>query len=237
MATHTAHGAMTQMYLDAEGFPWTSPVWQEITGVRHGLFPPDDALLPQGSGWTREKANYVASYFDQFDKKATEEEKISFSIGRKNANQVPGEEKISFSIGRKNANQAPGRLIWRNFITEGFKTWKIHAKITAVLTEEGIHPLSIIQNSKTGSIEDWPLSADYVPLALTAVGLCLFGEEAITPAGHLEDRLRRTTRALIHRTWCNIRNQVWRSRNRIATFEEEATNAFDSVYTYFLISF
>lgn len=216
MATHTVHGALTQMFFDSKGAPWKFLKWQELTNIRHGLFPLDDALLPHG--WTREMADFVSSYFDQFNKIESEEKKIAFSVGRKNSSQVPG------------------RVIWRNFIIDGTKRWDIHAKVTAALNEEGIHPLAIVQATENSSVLDWPQSASYIPIALNTVGLYLFGEEALNAHGHLEDPLRRTTRALIHRTWCNIRNQVGRSKNRIAVFEEEATKAFNSAlypFTFF----
>ena len=55
MPSHTAASALIKLYF-LDGIPWKYPKWMEITGVKHGLFPSDDALLPptwQGAGGAR----------------------------------------------------------------------------------------------------------------------------------------------------------------------------------------
>ncbi|KAF8953874.1 P-loop containing nucleoside triphosphate hydrolase protein [Flammula alnicola] len=160
---------------------------------------------------TESCGNKASSYFDQFKNKKSEEEKITFSVARKNATQVPG------------------RTIWRDFITEGWKNWQMHAKITKVLSTERLHPLTLALSARNGSVENWPQVADYLPSALDPIGIALFGDEALDVNGRLEMQLRRTTRALIYRTWNNIRNQVGRSKNHIVNLEKKATDAFDGL--------
>ena len=66
MPSHTIHSTLTQMYFAKEHASalWDYPVWQELTGVHHGLFPADNNKLP--AGWTRQTATDITSYFDQF---------------------------------------------------------------------------------------------------------------------------------------------------------------------------
>jgi hypothetical protein len=42
-----------------DGYPWSWPTWQKITGVYHGVFPTEDSLLPKG--WTRQDALDIKS--------------------------------------------------------------------------------------------------------------------------------------------------------------------------------
>ena len=75
------------MYFDGDGAPWTFPQWQRLTRVSSGLFPADDDQLSEG--WTRENANFIRSYFDQYNKHTKEDARINFSAARKNGPQVP----------------------------------------------------------------------------------------------------------------------------------------------------
>lgn len=60
-----------------------------ITGIRHGLFPAEDDRLPYG--WTWQMAGAIESYFDQYNQKKTEDEKIKFAAARKRA----GEDEVA----------------------------------------------------------------------------------------------------------------------------------------------
>ncbi|KAF8956904.1 hypothetical protein BDZ97DRAFT_1763385 [Flammula alnicola] len=79
MPTHTIASAIIELH--TLGIPWDYPVWQAATGVKHGLFPEDPKLLPKG--WTPEDASNIASYFDQYRAKPTEDEKIAFVSQRR----------------------------------------------------------------------------------------------------------------------------------------------------------
>lgn len=208
MPSHTTHSALIQMYYDGDGAPWTFRRWQEICGVIHGLFPDDDNLLP--AGFTRSNAQFIASYFDQYNKKPKEDDKIKFSAARTGADSVPG------------------RDYWRLWVTDLWKVAKLHARITEVLSRENLHPLTLALNSKTGSIDIRPNAMHVLPLAVDAVGKALFGEDSFDRLGRVKMELRPTTQALITRTWLNLSNQITRSKSRIDKLKGEATQAFES---------
>lgn len=210
MPAHTIHSAMVELYFSDDGAPWTFPTWQTLTGVKHGLFPNDDSQLP--NGWTRRDADFIRSYLDQYSKLRSQDEKIRFAAARKNASAVPG------------------RDLWRDFITTCWKNKQIHAKITTVLSEEGLHPVQLALASKAGTLENFPSSVDYVAEAVDPVGKALFGFDCLDKGGRMDMNLRAATRWLIYRTWLNIKNQVLRSKSRIVQLEQDAMLAFDSTF-------
>jgi hypothetical protein len=209
MPSHTVHSALVQMYWDDNGAPWQFSRWKEITGIHHGLFPDDGALLPYG--WSRKTADLIASYFDQYKNLGSEEEKIKFSSGTKNASQVPG------------------RALWKKWVTDMWRLWKIHARITEILVQENLHPLTIALSSRSGSLE-WPKATTYVPMAVDPVGRMLFGVDCLNNYSRVFDELRTTISGLIVRTWINVNNQTKRSKIRIVKLEQEAIEAFKSKF-------
>ncbi|PPQ93015.1 hypothetical protein CVT25_006099 [Psilocybe cyanescens] len=198
--TQVIHGAMTQMFLENEQAPWFYGPWQETTGIMHGLFPKDDSELPKG--WTREIANSIHSYFEQFNQQKSQEDKIKFATARKNAAHIPG------------------RIHWRKFITENWKRWGIHSKINAVLLEEGIHPLLY---------EDIHEATSRIPLVVDVVAQALFGEEALDSHLRVNSSIRRALRDIIKRTFNNTRNQITRSKSRTVSLEKGAVEAFEAL--------
>lgn len=203
MPSHSIHSALIKLfYLD--GAPWGWPVWQGLTGVKHGLFPEDDSQLPQGI--SRQDALEVLSYFNQYQALPTEDQKIKFT------NQRQG-------------TMVSGRNKWRSWITAGWKTWKIHAIIEEVLTSEGLHPVTLMLTSD--DMEAWPPSDMYVPIALDAVALALFGEESMDSSGRLAAKYRTATQHLVQRSWITLHKQSNRNKARLAALEEAATKAFN----------
>lgn len=205
MPSHPIHSALIQMGLDEKDVPWNLPQWKKLTGINHGLFPADDDLLPEG--WTRQDALQVQSYHDQYSKKTTHEARIALSTGR----AVP----------------IPGRDFWKKWVTWGWKEWCIHAKITEILTDNQLHPLSIMRASRSGS-EEWPRGDDYIPLIVDSVAMVLFGADILDSLGRVSGDARKTLQALIQRTWTNLRAQVGRSRSRLSNLEKAAIDAFES---------
>lgn len=123
MPSHTASSALISLYFAKEGTPWQYEVWKDITGIHHGLFPEDDALLP--AGCTREQSNNLSSYFSRY-------------------NNISGEEaKIKFAGGRTGGDVVPGRDFWRKFVNSHWRKWRIHARITEAFTEGEVHPFTI----------------------------------------------------------------------------------------------
>jgi len=130
MPSHTCTTALIDLY-HAGGAPWNYPKWQEITGVRHGLFPDDDSLLPRG--WTREDAQNVASYFSRYK-------------------NIVGEcAKLKFAASRTDGGSLPGRTFWRTWVTTNWGRWKIHRRVIDVYKENDCFPPTILQKYSTES--------------------------------------------------------------------------------------
>jgi hypothetical protein len=211
MPAHTIHSALIELYFAYFGAPWTFPQWKTLTGITDGLFGENDSPLPKG--WDSTTAGYIRSYFDQYQKKKGQDSRVQFAAARKGVSEIPG------------------RDLWRKFVTDLWKTHQIHTKITTILTEEGIHPVQRALASRGGSIDKLPNSTDYLGEAVDPVGRALFGYECLDTGGVRVDMVfRGPLKSLIYRTWLNIKNQVKRSRNRIVQLEQDATNAFDSMF-------
>ncbi|KAF9455565.1 P-loop containing nucleoside triphosphate hydrolase protein [Collybia nuda] len=214
MPSHTVHSALIQMHLD-DGAPWVYPRWMEITGVTHGIFPDEDSPLPKGL--TRQDLVYLRSYFDQYGKKVKEDDKIKFASATKNSAQVPG------------------RRIWRQWVTDRWRDWKIHMRIISILKAENLHPISLALSAQEPDAVEmtidtfWPPGKMYIPMAVDSVALELFGMEIQNSRGAIPPRARGIVQALIQRTWKVIHNQVDRSQGRIRKVEEEAIRAFEAL--------
>lgn len=207
MPTHTIASALIKFYFMKEPFggaPWIFPAWQETTGVYHGLF--DKTKLPKG--WTPEMAAAVQSYFAQYQSKRGEDEKVKFACLNRKAEM----------------ETVPGRAFWKQWVTDGWTTWKIQRHICTILTDHDLHPLQIMVSNN--DLDEYPQSTLYLPLALDKVGSYLFGHESLDTKGHLLLPLREPLMIILQRVWMNLKRQVTRSRNRLAKLEAEATAAF-----------
>jgi hypothetical protein len=201
------------MHFAIPNAPWIFPTWKDITGVRHGLFPEDDDKLPPG--WTRQKAEAVASYFDQYNKVKTEDEKIKFASVRK----------------RKNfTDPIEGRTFFHEWVTSHYSSiWKIHNFITKALNDCQVHPLQIMMSN--GDLSTCPSNATYLPYALDQAGLVLFGKEALDKNGHLLLPLRDSMLVILQRTWENSKKQIARDRNSLIRLQSKAVEAFEGEHT------
>jgi hypothetical protein len=209
MPSHTVASALIQMYLDSDA-PWKFAGWIQLTGATHGLFPDDDAYLPRGL--LRSDIPFIISYIDQYSKKSED-------------------ARITFSNAHSGAALVPGRAKWTTFVNNFWKYYKIHARIIAILTSENLHPLTLALGAEDESADSsqdppWPNGTAYVPLAVEAVAIALFGNEVLNSHGHMPMKLRTTTQFLVQRTWKVIHNQILRSRQRIGKLEEGALQAF-----------
>ena len=212
MPSHTIHSALVQMYYDFDGAPWNFAAWKELTGVHHGLFPKDDKLLPKG--WTRQTANEIHSYFDQYRAILTEEEKLKFASSKGTTQNVPG------------------RKAWRDWVPKIWKAGKIHEKIIEVLIDENLHPFALM--SHNDSPDAWPPANQWVPLAIDPIGLALFGEECYADGlDRIRNSLRQSTGSLITRTWILLRANFDRSKKRVDILESEAIGAFEGSFTLY----
>lgn len=183
------------------------PTWKELTGVSHGLFPEDDAQLP--NGWTRDMATQVSSYFDQYHKKKSETQKMKFAAYTR---------KIGKDI-------VPGRAIFRTYVTERYsKTWNLHGIISGVLSDNDVHPTQLM--SAMGSFATFPSSALYLPGVLDVIGLALYGPDSIDRTNHLRYELREATLILAQSTWANLNKAHNRDTKRLDKFETKVKDAF-----------
>ncbi|TFK19678.1 hypothetical protein FA15DRAFT_601103 [Coprinopsis marcescibilis] len=209
MPSHTNSSGLVKFWFAASTFPeapWRFERWQEITGVDHGLFNTDDKLLP--SGWTRNNANAVRQYFQQYGEKASEDLKIKFSAPPRGLPNDP----------------IPGRTFWRDWVTANYsKAWKVHALITSALTSTGLHPVQIAIENQVFDIP--PNASSYLPVALDAIGRELFGEEAIDKSGRLSLVLRDPTQILAQRTWQVACRSIKSKRARLTALEGAADSA------------
>ena len=213
MPTHTAASALICFH-SFDGAPWCWPRWQEITGVKHGLFPTDDLLLPKG--WTRRDAEDIKSYFFQY-------------------HQLPPEDKIKFSVNSSSGPVVPGRSKWNNWVNGNWAKWGIHNRIVTILHEQGCHPLTITATEGSGDV--WPDAGTYIPIVLDAVAMELFGEEAFPVySDRLTFILRRPTTSIIQRSWATIRVRFNRDKMRLPEIEQAALEAFNSMSTCYLSS-
>ncbi|KAJ4463203.1 P-loop containing nucleoside triphosphate hydrolase protein [Lentinula lateritia] len=208
MPSHTVASALIKLYFH-EGSPWKWPTWQDRTGIKYGLFPAEDELLPKG--WTRDTADAIHSYFKAYDALDSEDRKIKFARGT------------------KGATAHPGRKLWADWVNQSWRKWDIHHAITQGLHKSSVHPITVLLNE--GSINaTWPNADFYVSCALDNVGFALFGTEAFpTEAFVLPIDLRRPVTIFIQHSWDIIRRHVARDRIRLPKLEEAALNSFEAL--------
>ncbi|KAF9443968.1 hypothetical protein P691DRAFT_808051 [Macrolepiota fuliginosa MF-IS2] len=204
MPSHTVSCALIKLY-SLDGAPWSWSVWQDLTNIRHGLFPDDDDHLPPG--WTRKDAIDVASYFRAYNNLASEDQKLQFSSNKGNSSY-------------------PGRAIWNSFVTRNWNRWGIHNLVVEELRDWEVHPVMILNRERSTS-GSWPDAGSYLPKILDTLGMKLFGEEAFPPGAEvLTFDLRRCLQIIAQRPWDTIRKQVSVLRNRPAETESTALSAF-----------
>ncbi|KAF9441652.1 hypothetical protein P691DRAFT_683240 [Macrolepiota fuliginosa MF-IS2] len=207
MPSHTAASALIRLFF-FNGAPWEWSVWQELTGIRHGLFPSEDKKLPPG--WTRKDASDVWSYFLAYNNLDTEEQKIRFATRTKGNSSYPG------------------RVIWNSFVSRNWSRWGVNTLVVEELRAWDVHPVSILVRENINS--SWPCADFYIPMILDTLGMKLFGEEAF-PSGSevLPTDLRRCLQNLAQRSWSTIRLQVSVLRNRSTEIEAAAVAAFEDL--------
>jgi hypothetical protein len=209
MPSHTAASALVKLH-SLGGLPWVWPAWQELTGIRHELFPEDDRLLPKG--WTRADANDIKSYFDQYNAIDTEDNKIKFAVATRDGRSVPGRKK------------------WSDFVSKSWHKWGIHELIIDGLKKQGVHPVMLLVQEK--SMDHWPKSDTYIPMALDAIGMSIFGIEAFNGADVLGYNIRKCLTIFVQRSWSRIREQVQRDKGRLDEIEKSVMESFEGKFIY-----
>ncbi|KAF5359465.1 hypothetical protein D9756_003663 [Leucocoprinus leucothites] len=200
--------ALVKLYFLA-GAPWDWTPWQELTGVRHGLFPAMDAHLP--AGWSRQNANDVRSFFNAYERIPTEASRDHFA-----------EEK-------KGNSDYPGRDFWKTWIAKQWKKWPIHNVIVSELKVADIHPQGILlRDGKSHS--SWPNANDYLAMVLDPLGFRIFGEEAFPPDSEvLGIDHRNVLKSFIQHSWTRIRTQIQYMRRNSGKLEADAYTALKNL--------
>lgn len=197
---------------NADGAPWKWPAWQQLTGVRHGLFPDDDALLPRGLN--RKDVVEIRTYFDRFIAE-TEEKRLK--------------------LHNEKSGVVPGRKTWKKWVAAASRQWKLHSLVVDAFNESNINPFQIYRVSE---MTDWPEARSYISLALDTLGSSLFGEELLDDIGHLRNPLHQSTNAIAQSSWNLMRVQHARAQKKLGSAEHAAMDAFQSSFNlYFLCSF
>ena len=164
MPSHIAAEVLIQLHAFG-GLPWVYPVWQELTGMQHGLFPHDDQDLPKG--WTRNDARDIQSFFHQY-------------------NQIPPKETTAhqqFASGKNDI--IPGRKKWAQFVQNRWKSWGIEIHPLTIINSNGIpiHIDGVFNNAA------WPHSDLYIPAAIDTIAMSIFGPGAFGDADILPSPL------------------------------------------------
>lgn len=209
MPSQTAATALIDLYFAVEGgAPWCWPTWKDITGIRHGLFHESDDKLP--SGWTRQDANDVQSWFIHYHRESTE-----------------NLENIAASM--------PGRKRWNSFVQLRWETWKIHSIIVKALRECGVHPIQIIVNDGTRGAE-WPKSDSYASNAFESIGMSIFGKDGLGLGELYPANIRRCISVFTQRSWTRIRQRLVSDVDSLESLEKESLATFKRAYAHFAIS-
>ncbi|EKM81399.1 hypothetical protein AGABI1DRAFT_125789 [Agaricus bisporus var. burnettii JB137-S8] len=104
MPSHTPASALIKLF-SIDGAPWGWQTWKDRTGIRRGLFPPDDDFLPPGM--TRQDTIDVQLYFKAYQDLKTEDDKITFATKTRGAPAYPG------------------RATWNLFIQKNWNRWGV----------------------------------------------------------------------------------------------------------------
>jgi TATA-binding protein-associated factor len=206
MPSHTPASGLVKLFFHNE-IPWKYPQWQEITGIMYGLFPVNDHHLPKG--WTRQDANDVLSYFKQYQQIDSEDNKIKFAT-------------------RNRDKTIPGRTKWSKFVSDNWERWKVHDRIVDGLRQHNIHPITLLVQEN--SLDKWPSSDHYIPIALDTIGQLLWGPEAFSQSDILPFEVRKGLTALVQRSWARIGDRHQRDKATLPKLEKEVLDAFEGTF-------
>lgn len=215
MPTLTIAEAILQ--LTDMGVPWEFPVWQEGTGVYHGLNPVDPAQLPKG--WTPEDAADINSFLSRYSALSSDSGKAHFLSNT--------------------ANVLPGKKKWQTWINAVWRSSGFQNKIIEVFSARNCHPLTQSRVAPKEKIDNptslrerriWPSGATWIPICLDDVAITLFGEDCLGELGYLPEAYRNPTQALAQRTWTGLTRRLENAQKRVFKLEIEAKKAFDGKY-------
>lgn len=194
MVNHQNFAALIRLYYLDPGAPWKWDRWKELTDVRHGLFPDDDDDLP--SGWSRDDARNIHSFFESYRALPTEEAKHAFV-------QAP----------KKGRGDHPGRLPFRKWVVKNWPRWKIWLLICQAFEAKGITYLQSMVDNESAELPKTMAIAE----AFDHIAHALFGDDALTKTGKVKVELRDPVKILAIRAATNLRS---RSRGVISRIVE-----------------
>ena len=205
MPSQTAAAALIELYYAVEGAPWCWQTWKELSGVHCGLFPVRDDELP--SGWSREDANDIRSWFIHCHSASTDQQNGAASM--------------------------PGRAKWSTFVNNRWENWRIHIAVVKALRDCSVHPIQLIVNEGTMQGE-WPKADSYASNAFESIGLAIFGTDCLGQGELCPANVRRCIGAFTQRSWARIRSLIQKDMKRKDLLEAEALAAFKRAYSYFI---
>ncbi|TFK31185.1 P-loop containing nucleoside triphosphate hydrolase protein, partial [Crucibulum laeve] len=130
------------------------------------------------------------------------------------------EERKRFVRSTSKGTVVPGRNLWNNFINEKWGRWKLHDIIVVAIREADNHPCDLALQ-----IGSWPHSPYYIPKSIDAVGLALFGPEALNDMGTIQDKYQRSLYFLIGRSWATLHTQFDKVIKNLPDLYEKAQTA------------
>jgi hypothetical protein len=204
MPSPTPASALAQLY-NSGAAPWNWDSWKDITGIRHGLFPENDADLPKGMA--RRDSDDILSYFTAYNALPSETAKFRFASG-------------------KGGVKAPGRTTWNEYIRRNYNKWGINGHVVQALNKANAHPVK--QMLGENNLDDWPSSDQLLPQALNEIGLALFGTDAINPeTENVYGFLRAPTLHIAQRAWSTLNKKFNRDRGKLQEYEKAAQLSFE----------
>jgi hypothetical protein len=140
---------------------------------------------------------------------------------------MPSEEqKVKFAL--VSNKFIPGRTKWNKWITSNWEVWDVHRLTVEALRAHGVHPISLIVTNS--DINFWPNSNHYIPIALDAIGMAIFGPEAFGDSDLLPPEIRPILTYMAQRSWARIRDQVKSDTKKLVDFEAAALKSFDGTW-------
>lgn len=207
MVAYHNHSGLLRLYYDIPGAPWGWPRWQEITGIKHGLFPDEDVMLPPG--WTRDTANAIHSYFEAYRARPTEEAKHAFASATKAAH----------------LEDYSGRHMWRSWVVKNWTKWKVQLKIHNAFKDSNCLWLQVM------AANNLPTFPKEVPIgdAYDRITYSLFASDGLDGNGRTRYILRASVHIFASTASRNFRKTALRLISRVERNETDIDAAFQGV--------
>lgn len=215
MPGYRPQGALINLYLEDKA-PWNFPRWQELTCIRHGLFPSDDSQLP--AELSRAESNSLQAFFSRYSQKASAEDRVQFLT-------------IQRSRNKKSPPASPGLILWNTFTNKLWKKARLYDVIVQALTDANANPVLIMAHDKGNKFPD---AATYAPLAINKVGMAMFGPEAMDDGGHVQSIYRPAVMVFIMNVWETLKSKSTTARAKLPDLEKKVLAAIEGAFLFLL---